>query len=1408
MRMWRANFLQWIVCALVCVFLSHEKFLPAEEGMKFGFGKRDITPTEPMRLSGYSNRTVPAKDAYEPLHVRSMVLQGPGKKRHAIVSIDLLGLSARQNAEIARRVEATHNIPRERLVVSCTHTHTGPQLTEPASNLLTTQFTPEETERAKAYTERLTRQIVQSIGEGISDLKPGRMFLGEGKATFAMNRRKLVDGKWVMVANPEGAVDHSLPVLKITDESGVIRGLIFNYACHATTLGPNDNQYNPDWPGFAAKFLEEAYPGAKALSLIGCGADANPEPRSGGKDFDAVATSMAHGRSAANGVKQALEGKLTEIRGAPVCSFGYAGIAFDLPTAEEFKQRLTDPNPTIKQHAANMLEILKQKRMLPSTYPLPLQTWQFGNDLTMVFMGGEVVVDYALRLKKELTPGYVWVTAYTNDDPGYIASERVRSEGGYEVDYSMYFYNQPGRWATGTEELIIERIKALRANPQAEQARDPEPSLKLMHVPKGFRIEAVATEPLVMDPVNFAFGPDGRLWVVEMADYPLGEDGKPIGRVVFLNDDDRDGKFDRRTIFLSGLMYPTGVIPWKEGVLVSAAPELFFAKDTNGDGEADERQLLYSGFGDFNPQHRMNGFALGLDGWLYLAGGDPNRVIHSELLNKDVEILGNDFRIEPETGAIEPEAGRTQYGRSRDDWGNWFGNDNSRPWFHYVLPERSVGRNPHVVFPRNIVNAFGGTETRVFPTSRVTERFNELHTANRFTSACSPAVFRDSSLGKEIEGTGFVCDPVHNLIQQVRLIPNGATFSAERIAYEENREIFSSEDTWCRPVRVTTGPDGCLWFADMYRQVIEHPEWIPDHWQAQLNLRAGAERGRIYRICREDQQPKPWPRLQGMKNEEVAHLIASSNGTLRDMAQRELIARPASDVTPMLEKLMTTEVLPQVRIQALWTLFGLQALSEDIVERALGDEDSRVVEQGIQLCGLQFPGSNRLLLKLSELTGHPEIRVRFQLGVVAGDLPEEAAGRILARLLLENAEDIWVRSAALSSAVESAPIILDEILSKNELTPPQIELIDPLIATLVGSRQDGIRTAMELLTRKESQDERLRLTATASLVRGIERRQTSIEQLDQEWDTPGKELLRRLDREFARAREIAADREAAEDLRVLSASLLGRGITGREADLQTLAGMVQPTESREIQFTALTSLSRLTDPAISALLLANWKAQSPLTQGKILQVLLSRSAWAADVVSRIEQGELTGRDLDASSRGTLFIYPDAEIKERARKVMVKQVTESRQKVLMDYEAVKGMQGDQERGRQVFKRTCTACHRYRDEGTQIGANLASLQDRSTGAMLTAILDPNQAVEGKYKSYAALLKDGRVMNGMIVEESATNITLATSNGTLQTLLRSDLEELASHGTSFMPEGLEKDLTKKDVADVIAFLQGDGK
>ena len=229
-----------------------------------------------------------------------------------------------------------------------------------------------------------------------------------------------------------------------------------------------------------------------------------------------------------------------------------------------------------------------------------------------------------------------------------------------------------------------------------QSARSPEQSLETLQVERGFKVEMVASEPLVKDPIAFEWGADGKLWVVEMGDYPMGIDGhgKPGGVVRYLEDTDGDGRYDKQTTFLENLGFPTGVMPWRDGVLVACAPDIFYAVDRDGDGKADHREVLYTGFGQGNQQHRLNGFELGLDGWIYGANGDSDGKVLSVKTGKTTSISGRDFRFRPDTGEFEAESGRTQYGRRRDDWGHWFGNNNPNWGWHYVLANHDVRRNP------------------------------------------------------------------------------------------------------------------------------------------------------------------------------------------------------------------------------------------------------------------------------------------------------------------------------------------------------------------------------------------------------------------------------------------------------------------------------------------------------------------------------------------------------------------------------------------------------------------------------------------------------------------------------------------------------------------------------------------
>lgn len=370
---------------------------------------------------------------------------------------------------------------------------------------------------------------------------------------------------------------------------------------------------------------------------------------------------------------------------------------------------------------------------------------------------------------------------------------------------------------------------AAPADESAPAALSPEDALKSIHIAPGFQVELMACEPNVQDPIAFAWGADGKLWVVEMGDYPLGIDGKGKfgGRVKFLESTHGDGKYDKATVFLDNLGFPTGVMPHGKGVLVTCAPDIFYAEDTDGDGKADVRIVLFTGFKKGNQQHRVNSLVWGLDNWIHCANGHSGGKVTSLKTGETVDTSGRDLRIHPDDGRIELTTGITQYGRARDDWGNWFGNDNSNPIFHFVLDDRYLRRNPHAAAGRVRVDISEQPGvSRVYPISRTLPRFNDSYAANHFTSANSAIVYRDDLFGKFSNST-FVSEPVHNLVHREVIAPTGVTFTSHRSGGELESEFLASSDNWFRPTMLQTGPDGALWVADMYRAVIEHPEWIP-----------------------------------------------------------------------------------------------------------------------------------------------------------------------------------------------------------------------------------------------------------------------------------------------------------------------------------------------------------------------------------------------------------------------------------------------------------------------------------------------------------------------------------------------------------------------------------------------------
>ena len=429
-----------------------------------GVAKVDVTPDYPVRLPGYASRKTESEGVLQPLWAKALAIgNDEGDGPAVMLTIDNCGVPENVTEEVAARLKAKAGIKRERVVICSTHTHTAPWLQGFLPLHYLEPIPPDHQERIRRYTQQATDWLVQAALQAISSRTPGRLAWTQGQAGFAMNRRVMKDGKCVgMAPTPDGPVDHSLPMLRVTDASGKVLAVIANYACHCTTM--SGNRIHGDWAGCAQQYVEKEHPGVIAMISIGCGADANPEPRSN------IEATEQHGRAVADEVNRLLTGPFTPLNEPPITRLRRIELPFGtLPTEEEFAKRVAAGQaPKASSHAKRlgfnaqwMLEHIRRDGKVPAKLDYHVTTWAFGRDLAMVFLPGEVVVDYTLRLKRELDADRLWVTAYANDVPCYIPSKRVLKEGGYEADSSMISYARPTRFTPVVEDRIVVTAKAL-----------------------------------------------------------------------------------------------------------------------------------------------------------------------------------------------------------------------------------------------------------------------------------------------------------------------------------------------------------------------------------------------------------------------------------------------------------------------------------------------------------------------------------------------------------------------------------------------------------------------------------------------------------------------------------------------------------------------------------------------------------------------------------------------------------------------------------------------------------------------------------------------------------------------------------------------------------------------------------
>jgi len=948
---------------------------------------------------------------------------------------------------------------------------------------------------------------------------------------------------------------------------------------------------------------------------------------------------------------------------------------------------------------------------------------------------------------------------------------------------------------------------------------EPAAALETFTVPPGFQLEQAATEPLVVDPVALSFDERGRMFVVEMRDYSE-QDRERLGRIRMLEDLDNDGRFDRASVYVEGLSWPTAVLCYDGGVFVGAPPDLYYCKDIDGDGKAEHKELVFTGFGRSNVQGLMNCFRWGLDNRIYAAvsstGAEVRRPDRPDL--PAVSLRGRDFSFDPRTRELRPESGGGQHGMCFDDWGRKFVSSNSNHIQLLYYEDRYLARNPYLVAPSpNVSISAEGPACEVFRTSPV-EPWRIVRTelrisgkvpgivegggraAGYFTGATGVTIYRGDAWPAEYLGQAFVGDVGSNLVHRKTLSVDGIGLLAHRA--DQGHDFLTSRDLWFRPAQFENGPDGNLYILDVYREVIEHPASIPPILKQHLDLTSGRDRGRIYRLTPNGFVRRPAPRWDQASTDELVVALGSSNGWTRDTAARLLAQqRDPASVAP-LRKMLADSTNPRGRLHALYALQTLGQLEAADLLARLSDPEPRIREHAARLSEGFVKNSPEIMDSLISLANDPDARVRYQTAFSLGEVPGAAATAALARLAEKNASDRWFRLAILSSVHNRRGELVTALTHDPAFGRTSDGL--SLLATLAEQigRQGARAETTSLLKFLESLTEPADQKLAQALAKGVS------EGLAKSTSPARQELLKlasgkagALLREWlAQSRLEAVDEKLAPAQRAEAVRTLSLAPAAEHRGLWQ--DLLQSRQPQEVQLAAVATLGRSREPLVSELLLAAWGGFSPRVRGEAAEVMFARPERQSALLDGIAAGQVRPTDLEPARIKQLLQHPDSAFRRRAEQLLAQAGLNRRADVVASYQTVLQTKGEAERGRVVFRKVCAACHKLEGVGQELGLNLATIRNKGAEAILLNVLDPNREVNPQYVNYLVITTDGRTLTGLIAAETATSITLKRAEGATDTVLRSDIETLQSTGLSLMPEGLERQVSPADMADLVSY------
>ena len=951
-----------------------------------------------------------------------------------------------------------------------------------------------------------------------------------------------------------------------------------------------------------------------------------------------------------------------------------------------------------------------------------------------------------------------------------------------------------------------------------------------------FKIELVASEPLVFDPVEFQFSPSGRAYVLEMPGYPLSDSQS---RIVLLKDNNSDGLFDERKVYAENLGVASSFMFYKGGLLVASPPNLIWINDTDHNDEADERIILMDGFSNENLQHNFNGLTYGLDNWIYAANGGNSG--NPYFLSKPQSVLnlrGGDLRLDLEN-EIAQRVGESSGGfkLTFDSWGRLYETHNLEHVSQLVFEDRYFQDIP--IYPSHTLTNISDHDenglSRIYPIGEQETRVNHPEQSGYFSGACGITYYGGGIFPENLESPLLVADCVLNLIHMDLLTQNGSVSKAAR--NREKVEFLASSDRAFRPVNMSVGPDGALYVVDMHRVVIEHPEWIPDEMEAALDINAGKDQGRIYRVVPISYQYNKSKNLEEATDQELVTALGSKNQWTRKTAQQILVTNNSMQVVPIVIEQLNDSENPLAKLHSIWTLEGLNSLDNNQLKKVLNDTDDRVVENAIKIAEARLGESPEFIEQILDLTTKGNSRIRMQAALSLSTISDalynsrkDEIASVFRMVLQEIKSDQWNKMAMVFVLSRQAYAFSREELLSGRFTSEDQKAVLTDLVRVIGKERDNQHIADLLSTLQKSDAPRaLKASIITSLSEGYAQGQDNMPDNGQKKNilkelialentdfveiirasgelrlVMGIEASKKINDFIAQAQiDILNNNGSIED-QLEQLQLIGLSDYNQRASL--LYKLLDSKRPLVLQRESLKQLWNSNEKEVASRLINMWPSLGPEARKHATDILLYKSYNHDQLLSAMENGtvNLGEFNLDLERRRVMLFSDDEEIRKRAEALFSDSGVVQRKQVIEDMKPALELTGDPLKGKSIFGNLCSACHIYGNSGNEVGPVLTEISRKSKEALVHEILDPNASVDTRYLNYKIVTTDGSIYFGLVSSEKDTELVLKMAGGEEIIIPKKSIEVFMSTGKSLMPEGLEAGINKQQLADLIAFLQ----